>query len=65
MSDGIFIRNIAQDSAASSEGTLRVGDRLVSLDGEPVDGFTPATILEKLKLVQGPVQITVTREQTA
>ncbi|CAL2040988.1 unnamed protein product [Caenorhabditis brenneri] len=65
MSDGIFIRNIAQDSAAAYEGTLRVGDRLVSLDGEPVDGFTPATILEKLKLVQGPVQITVTRDSSS
>lgn len=65
MSDGIFIRNIAQDSAAAYEGTLRVGDRLVSLDGESVDGFTPATILDKLKLVQGPVQITVTRDPTS
>ncbi|CAO4374627.1 unnamed protein product [Caenorhabditis nigoni] len=65
MSDGIFIRNIAQDSAAAYEGNLRVGDRLVSLDGEPVDGFTPATILEKLKLVQGPVQITVTRDSAS
>ncbi|CAI2351310.1 unnamed protein product [Caenorhabditis sp. 36 PRJEB53466] len=65
MSDGIFIRNISQDSAAAHEGTLRVGDRLISLDGEPVDGFTPATILEKLKLVQGPVQITVTRDQAS
>lgn len=65
MSDGIFIRNIAQDSAAAYEGTLRVGDRLVSLDGEAVDGFTPSTILEKLKLVQGPVQITVTRDHSS
>ncbi|CAB3409406.1 unnamed protein product [Caenorhabditis bovis] len=65
MSDGIFIRNIAKDSAAEHEGTLRVGDRLVSLDGEPVDGLTPTVILDKLKAVQGPVQITVTRETGA
>ncbi|CAI5449532.1 unnamed protein product [Caenorhabditis angaria] len=64
MSDGIFIRNIAEGSAAASEGTLHVGDRLVSLDGEPVDGLTPSTILEKLKSVQGPVQITITRDNT-
>uniref|UniRef100_A0A8R1DNX8 PDZ domain-containing protein n=1 Tax=Caenorhabditis japonica TaxID=281687 RepID=A0A8R1DNX8_CAEJA len=64
MSNGIFIRNISQDSAAAQEGTLRVGDRLVSLDGEAVEGFQPSTVLEKLKLVQGPVIITVTREHS-
>uniref|UniRef100_A0A1I7UWU4 Protein kinase domain-containing protein n=1 Tax=Caenorhabditis tropicalis TaxID=1561998 RepID=A0A1I7UWU4_9PELO len=63
--DGIFIRSIAQDSAAAYEGTLRVGDRLVSLDGESVEGFSPATILDKLKLIQGPVQITVTRDTSS
>ncbi|CAD6200190.1 unnamed protein product, partial [Caenorhabditis auriculariae] len=58
MSDGIFIRSIADGSAADLDGTLRVGDRMVSLDGELVEGLTPSAILDRLKMVQGPVAIT-------
>ncbi|PAV92162.1 hypothetical protein WR25_05329 isoform B [Diploscapter pachys] len=60
--DGIYIRMIAPESAASAEGSLRVGDRLVSVDGMSVEGLTPMAILEKLKNIDGPVTLVVTRE---
>ncbi|WKY08363.1 hypothetical protein Q1695_007690 [Nippostrongylus brasiliensis] len=61
-SDGIFIRMIAANSAAAMEGSLRVGDRLLSLDGESVTDLTPTAILERLRLIQGAVHITVSRD---
>ncbi|PIO67011.1 PDZ/DHR/GLGF domain protein [Teladorsagia circumcincta] len=61
-SDGIFIRMIAVNSAAAMEGSLRVGDRLLSLDGESVTDLTPTAILERLRSIQGAVHITVSRD---
>ncbi|KAK6752468.1 hypothetical protein RB195_003721 [Necator americanus] len=61
-SDGIFIRMIAANSAAAIEGSLRVGDRLLSLDGESVTDLTPTAILERLRAIQGAVHVTVSRD---
>nr|CDJ86245.1 FERM and FERM central and PDZ domain containing protein [Haemonchus contortus] len=61
-SDGIFIRMIAANSSAAIEGSLRVGDRLLSLDGESVTDLTPTAILERLRAIQGAVHITVSRD---
>ncbi|EYC10534.1 hypothetical protein Y032_0055g2607 [Ancylostoma ceylanicum] len=61
-SDGIFIRMIAANSAAAVEGSLRVGDRLLSLDGESVTDLTPTAILERLRAIQGAVHVTVSRD---
>ncbi|VDL75647.1 unnamed protein product [Nippostrongylus brasiliensis] len=49
-SDGIFIRMIAANSAAAME------------DGESVTDLTPTAILERLRLIQGAVHITVSRD---
>ncbi|CAJ0932974.1 unnamed protein product, partial [Mesorhabditis belari] len=59
--DGIFIRTIGSDSAAEKDATLRVGDRMWAIDGEEVGGSSPATLVERLKRVQGPVEIVVKR----
>uniref|UniRef100_A0A8L8Q0F1 FERM domain-containing protein n=1 Tax=Heligmosomoides polygyrus TaxID=6339 RepID=A0A8L8Q0F1_HELPZ len=61
-SEGIFIRMIAANSAAAMEGSLRVGDRLLSLDGESVTDLTPTAILERLRSIQGAVHVTVSRD---
>ncbi|CAJ0603570.1 unnamed protein product [Cylicocyclus nassatus] len=61
-SEGIFIRMIAANSAAAVEGSLRVGDRLLSLDGESVTDLTPTAILERLRAIQGAVHVTVSRD---
>lgn len=43
-------------------GNLRVGDRIVSLDGVPVDGLTLSVIHDRLKSAPpGPLKITVSR----
>ncbi|KJH48924.1 PDZ/DHR/GLGF domain protein [Dictyocaulus viviparus] len=61
-SEGIFIRMIAANSAAAIEGSLRVGDRVLSLEGENVTDMTPTEILERLRSIQGAIHITVSRD---
>ncbi|VDM51999.1 unnamed protein product [Angiostrongylus costaricensis] len=61
-SEGIFIRMIAANSAAAMEGSLRVGDRVLSLDGENVTNMTPTAILERLRSIKGAVHVTVSRD---
>lgn len=61
-SEGIFIRMIAANSAAATEGSLRVGDRVLSLDGENVTNMTPTAILERLRSTKGTVHVTVSRD---
>ncbi|KAJ1364361.1 hypothetical protein KIN20_024446 [Parelaphostrongylus tenuis] len=61
-SEGIFIRMIAANSAAAIEGSLRVGDRVLSLDGENVTNMTPTAILERLRSIKGAVHVTVSRD---
>uniref|UniRef100_A0A0K0DLZ6 PDZ domain-containing protein n=1 Tax=Angiostrongylus cantonensis TaxID=6313 RepID=A0A0K0DLZ6_ANGCA len=61
-SEGIFIRMIAANSAAAMEGSLRVGDRVLSLDGENVTNMTPTAILERLRSIKGAVHVTVLRD---
>lgn len=61
-SEGHFIRKIADGSAASEEGSLKVGDRVVSLDGVPVDGLPLPTIHDRLNSAPaGPLRITIAR----
>lgn len=40
---------------------FRVGDRMWAIDGEEVGGSGPAVLVERLKRVQGPVEIVVKR----
>uniref|UniRef100_A0A915EKP1 Uncharacterized protein n=1 Tax=Ditylenchus dipsaci TaxID=166011 RepID=A0A915EKP1_9BILA len=59
--DGIFIRNIAVSSLAAQEGSLRVGDRIWQIDGENVADESPASIVKKLKDIDGCFEIQVKR----
>ncbi|KAL3072438.1 hypothetical protein niasHS_017412 [Heterodera schachtii] len=62
-SDGVFIRNIAPDSIAARDGTLRVGDRIWRVQGEQIAlGESPANVVKRLKDLSGEFIIEVRRK---
>lgn len=60
--DGIFIRNIVAGSLADQEGSLKVGDQLLMLDGKEIVNEHPNEIIEMLKQVSGSFELVVKRE---
>lgn len=48
---GLRVHAVPPDGPADEAG-LRAGDRIVAIEGEPVEGLTPAEVRERL---QGPV----------
>ncbi|KIH60174.1 PDZ/DHR/GLGF domain protein [Ancylostoma duodenale] len=59
---GNIITAVLEKKPEGSLGSLRVGDRLLSLDGESVTDLTPTAILERLRAIQGAVHVTVSRD---
>lgn len=63
--EGIFIRSIAPGSLADQEGSLRVGDQLLQLDGEEVGDESPTAIVDRLRQISGQFEIVVRRNEAA
>jgi S1-C subfamily serine protease len=59
--DGIFIRSIAPGSSADKEGSLRVGDKLFSVNGKEILNEHTTEIVERLQQVSGKFELTVKR----
>ena len=55
----IFIKRVCDDGAAGREGRLRKGDQLLSVNGINFDGATHQYAAERLKYLQGDVELTV------
>lgn len=60
--EGIFIRNIVPGSVADQEGSLKVGDQLLMLDGKEIVNEHPNEIIELLKEVSNSFKLVVKRE---
>ncbi|XP_015609753.1 uncharacterized protein LOC107274769 isoform X2 [Cephus cinctus] len=46
---GIFVKDIMASGQAAEEGTLRVGDEILAINGIPMDGLTHAKALQTFK----------------
>ncbi|XP_011875362.1 PREDICTED: uncharacterized protein LOC105566176 isoform X2 [Vollenhovia emeryi] len=46
---GIFVKDIMPGGQAAEEGTLRVGDEILAINGSPLDGLTHAKALQTFK----------------
>jgi C-terminal processing protease CtpA/Prc len=61
--EGVFVRNIAPESLAAQEGTLKVGDRIWSIQGHQLAlDESPANVVRKLKDMNGQLEIQVKRK---
>ncbi|PAA80348.1 hypothetical protein BOX15_Mlig032896g2, partial [Macrostomum lignano] len=59
--NGIFIKEIADGSAADKDGRLRVNDRIVQVDSVSLDGYTNQEAVEILKRAGSAVQLKLLR----
>ncbi|XP_034952625.1 uncharacterized protein [Chelonus insularis] len=46
---GIFVKDIIEDGQAAEEGTLKIGDEILAINGQPVTGLTHAKALQIFK----------------
>ncbi|KAM9330525.1 tyrosine-protein phosphatase non-receptor type 13 [Gastrophryne carolinensis] len=59
---GIFLKSISPGGLADKEGNLRVGDRLLKVNGENLCGATHSRAVSCLRNAKGLLQIEVARE---
>jgi C-terminal processing protease CtpA/Prc len=60
---GIFIRNIVSGSVADQEGSLRVGDQILALNGEDIVNENPTEVVERLRIITGTFELIVKRSE--
>ncbi|KAI6178699.1 hypothetical protein M3Y98_00529400 [Aphelenchoides besseyi] len=60
---GIFLRSLVPGSIAYEEGSLKVGDQLLYLNGEDIRDESPNAIVEKLQKIIGKFDIVVRRNE--
>ncbi|XP_064639301.1 tyrosine-protein phosphatase non-receptor type 13-like isoform X2 [Lineus longissimus] len=58
---GIFVKSIAPGGPADEDGRLKVGDRLLELNGENLIGMNPNKAVAILRKARGEVSIAVSR----
>lgn len=49
--NAVFVRTVIEGGPAYLDGRLRVGDRMLTIDGEPLSGISSSDALNKLKTV--------------
>ncbi|XP_077332510.1 tyrosine-protein phosphatase non-receptor type 13 isoform X12 [Lithobates pipiens] len=59
---GIFVKSISPGGVADIEGNLQVGDRLLKVNGENMQGATHSKAVSCLRNTKGLLQIEVSRE---
>ncbi|XP_072261558.1 tyrosine-protein phosphatase non-receptor type 13 isoform X4 [Pyxicephalus adspersus] len=59
---GIFVKSISPGGVADIEGNLQVGDRLLKVNGENMQGVTHSKAVSSLRNAKGLLKIEVSRE---
>eukprot|EP00731_Ephydatia_muelleri_P034560 Em0065g21a len=60
----IYVKSINADSPASKDGHLKIGDRLLEVNGTEVTGMSHTEVLQLLRSVSGTVELVVSRQET-
>ncbi|XP_074610552.1 tyrosine-protein phosphatase non-receptor type 13-like [Acropora palmata] len=58
---GIFIKTISPGSVAESDGRLKVGDQILKVNNEDVQGLSHAKVIGMLRKVTGTVELEIKR----
>ncbi|XP_077999364.1 tyrosine-protein phosphatase non-receptor type 13-like isoform X2 [Glandiceps talaboti] len=58
---GVFIKTVTPDSVAADDGRLKVGDRLLQVNGESLVGMTHNKVVAILRKTKGLVKLAVSR----
>ncbi|PAA60376.1 hypothetical protein BOX15_Mlig014213g3 [Macrostomum lignano] len=59
--NGIFVKSVAEESAAGRDGRLKVNDRIVEVDNQSLDGLSNHEAVELLKRTGSTVRLKVLR----
>ncbi|XP_069777307.1 multiple PDZ domain protein isoform X3 [Narcine bancroftii] len=57
--DGVVIKNLTENGTASKDGRVKVGDRILAVDDEPVIGHPIEKVISLLKQSKNTVKLTV------
>lgn len=60
--DDSVISAIYNDSVAAKNGRLKIGDRIIMVNDESVEGMATADVIDLFRKIRGPIAITVWRE---
>lgn len=58
---GIFIRDIAEGSACSRDGRLAIGDQIIEVNDQSLNGFSNVQALYLLQNTQSSVRLKIRR----
>ncbi|XP_037905933.1 uncharacterized protein LOC119648308 isoform X3 [Hermetia illucens] len=57
-----IISAIYNDSVAARDGRLKVGDQLLTVNDEPIDGMSTSEVIDLMRIIRGSIVITVLRK---
>ncbi|XP_078318993.1 multiple PDZ domain protein-like isoform X4 [Crassostrea virginica] len=60
---GIFVKSVAENSAAAKEGRIQVNDQIIKVDNQPLHGFTNHQAVEVLRNTGQMVHLQLARFQ--
>uniref|UniRef100_A0A0A9XPF4 Tyrosine-protein phosphatase non-receptor type 13 n=3 Tax=Lygus hesperus TaxID=30085 RepID=A0A0A9XPF4_LYGHE len=59
---GSVISAIYSDSVASRDGRLRIGDRLINVNDDNIDGMETSDVIDLLRKIRGSISLTLLRK---
>ncbi|XP_078251922.1 multiple PDZ domain protein isoform X8 [Rhinoraja longicauda] len=60
--DGVVIKNLTENGTASKDGRVKVGDRILAIDEEPVIGHPIEKVISLLKQSKNTVKLTISSD---
>ncbi|XP_041041430.1 multiple PDZ domain protein isoform X2 [Carcharodon carcharias] len=57
--DGVVIKSLTENGTASKDGRVKVGDRILAVDDEPVVGYPVEKVINLLKKAKNTVKLTI------
>ncbi|XP_032873897.1 multiple PDZ domain protein isoform X3 [Amblyraja radiata] len=60
--DGVVIKNLTENGTASKDGRVKVGDRILAVDDEPVIGHPIEKVISLLKQSKNTVKLTISSD---
>ncbi|XP_048476344.1 multiple PDZ domain protein [Rhincodon typus] len=61
--DGVIIKSLTENGTASKDGRIKVGDRILAVDDEPVAGHPVEKVVSLLKKAKNTVKLTISLDE--
>ena len=62
---GIFVQSITSNGPAEQDGRLQPGDRIISINGQSLEGVSHKVAVDILRGAEGAVQLIVSQPKSA